>query len=52
MQSPPAVPITHKFIEKRVHDFAGRVYTASTFFRGRVRLSNQARLDPFIEIAS
>ena len=28
------VPITHKSLEKRVHTFAGRVYTASTLFHG------------------
>ncbi len=37
------VPITHKFLEKRVHSLAGRVYTASTFFLGRAWFTGQAR---------
>ncbi len=37
------VPIIHKFLEKRVHDFAGRVYTTSTFFDGRAWFTEQAR---------
>ncbi len=37
--------IIHKFLEKHVCDFVGRVCTASTFFRGRGRawFTEQAR---------
>ena len=34
----PTVPITHKFLEKRVCIFTGRAYTASTIFHGRARI--------------
>ncbi len=32
------VPITHKFLEKRVCIFAGRAYTTSTIFHGRAKI--------------
>ncbi len=33
------VPIIHKFLDKRVYEFAGRAYTASTIYHGRTWLA-------------